>query len=195
MRVLGIYTSPRKDGNSDILMKELLRGASETGADTAELFARKLKLGPCLGCDRCIELGHCFQKDDYHQVVEELDKADAIALATPVHFYTVSTQAMILIGRVQSQWNQKYVNQKPEYKDRARRPGALIAVGATKGKTLFDGLRMTAKYYFDAINVDLDHELLIRSVDHKGAIKDHPDLLKQAYGMGVLLAGGKQNQD
>ena len=189
MRVLGIYTSPRKGGNTDILMDELLRGAAEAGADTATLYARKLKIGPCIGCDRCIELGHCFQKDDYPQVEEELDKADAIAFATPVHFYTVSTQAMILIGRVQAQWNQKYVNEKPEYKDRPHRPGALISVGATKGKTLFDGLRMTVKYYFDAINVDLAHELCVRSVDHKGDIKQHPDLLKQAYDMGRTLAG------
>ncbi len=191
MRVLGIYTSPRKDGNSDILMKELLRGAAAQGAETAELFARKLKLGPCIGCDRCIELGHCFQDDDYSKVATELDRADAIAFATPVHFYTVSTQAMILIGRVQEQWNQKYVNKKPEYAERPRRPGALVAVGATKGKTLFDGLRMTVKYYFDAINVDLAHEMCVRSVDHKGEIRTHPELLQQAFDLGALLARGE----
>ena len=108
MRVLGIYGSPRKDGNSDILMKEVLRGAADAGAEVAEVFARKLKISPCLGCDKCIELGHCWQQDDYPKIEAELDKADAIVFATPVHFYTVSTQAMILIGRVQSQWNQKY---------------------------------------------------------------------------------------
>lgn len=190
MRILGIYGSPRKDGNSDILMKEVLRGAADAGADIAEVFARKLVIEPCLGCDKCIELGHCWQKDDYPQVEQELDKADAIVFATPVHFYTVSTHAMILIGRIQSQWNQKYISKQPGVADRPRRPGALVAVGATKGKTLFDGLRMTIKYYFDAINVGLDHELLIRSVDHKGAIREHPELLQQAYDLGKTMAQG-----
>lgn len=188
MRVLGIYGSPRKDGNTDILMKEVLRGAMDAGAETAEVFARKLTIGPCIGCDKCIELGQCWQKDDYPKVEEELDKADAIVFATPVHFYTVSTHALILIGRIQSQWNQKYVHKKPEVADRPKRPGALVAVGATKGKTLFDGLRMTIKYYFDAVNVGLDHELLIRSVDHKGAISEHEDLLQQAYDLGKTIS-------
>ena len=129
-----------------------------------------------------------FQKDDYEQVQNELDRAGAVAFATPVHFYTGSTQAMILIGRVQSQWNQKYVNKSPGIADRPRRPGALIAVGATRGKTLFDGLRMTVKYYFDALNVDTSRELLVRGVDRKGDIKEYPELLQQAFEMGQALA-------
>jgi multimeric flavodoxin WrbA len=190
MNVLGIYTSPRRDGNSDLLMKELLRGAKDAGAEVSELFARKLNIKLCVACDRCIELGHCFQEDDYGQVVAALNRADAVAFATPVHFYTVGSHAKVLIDRIQAEWNKKYVTKIPEIVSRPERPGALIAVGATKGKKLFEGLRMTVYYFFDAAGIKLKHELCVPGIDHKGAILEQPELLKQAYDMGRALAGG-----
>ena len=190
MNVLGIYTSPREDGNTDTLMKELLRGARDAGAETTELFARDLDIKLCIACDQCIKLGHCFQVDDYGQVIDALQRADAVAFATPVHFYTVGSHAKVLIDRIQSEWNKKYVAKVPEIVSRPERPGALIAVGATKGKTLFQGLRMTVYYFFDAVGVKLKHELCVPGIDHKGAILEQPEIMMQAYDMGRALAGG-----
>ena len=190
MKIAGIFCSPRPKGNSDLLLRELLDSAQSAGAEITEIHARKLKIAPCIGCDKCIELGHCFQRDDFDSVKEQLLAADVVALSTPVHFYTVSTQAMILIGRIQAVWNQKYVNKKDEIVNMPQRPGVLVAVGATKGAKLFDGLRMTVKYFFDAMNVDLTHEILVRGVDHKGDILNEKDILQQARELGSKLAGG-----
>ena len=170
------------------MMEEFLRGAKDGGAEVRELFARDLKIGPCIACDRCIELGRCFQRDDYDLVDEEMDKAGIVALATPVHFYSVSTHAKILMDRVQAQWNQKYVVKDEKYVSRPERTGVLIALGATKGAQLFDGLRLSVKYFFDAVNIKIKHEILVRGVDNKGDIMDHPDLLRQAYNLGKSLS-------
>ncbi len=56
----------------------------------------------------------------------------------------------------------------------------LLAVGATKGKLLFVGTRLTAKYFFDAVNVRYAAEILVRGADEKGAILEQPQTLEQA---------------
>jgi hypothetical protein len=65
--------------------------------------------------------------------------------------------------------------------------GAFICVGATKGVKLFDGPKLTIKYFFQAINAEYDEELLVRGVDKKGEIKDHPAALADAYELGKEL--------
>jgi hypothetical protein len=68
------------------------------------------------------------------------------------------------------------------------RKGAFIAVGATRGKKLFDGSRLTLKYFFQAINVEYGEELLVPGVDKKGEIKTHPTALSDAFKLGKRLA-------
>jgi hypothetical protein len=68
--------------------------------------------------------------------------------------------------------------------------GAFIAVGATKGAKLFDGPKLTVKYFFQAINAEYKEELLVRGVDKKGEIKDHPTALADAHELGKRLVSG-----
>ena len=67
----------------------------------------------------------------------------------------------------------------------------LLAVGATKCRLLFVGVRLTAKYFFDAINVRYAAELLVRGADAKGAIQEQPETLEQARDLGRRLAQGE----
>ena len=69
-----------------------------------------------------------------------------------------------------------------------KRVGAFIGVGATKGKNLFEGAILTMKYFYDAIDIEYADNLLIRRVDQKGEIKEHPDALRDAYELGKKLA-------
>ena len=63
--------------------------------------------------------------------------------------------------------------------------------GATKGRLLFVGSRLVAKYFFDAINVSYAAEILVRGVDEKGAISERPEVLEQARDLGRRLAQGE----
>jgi len=65
--------------------------------------------------------------------------------------------------------------------------GAFIAVGATRGARLFDGPKLTIQYFFKAINAEYSEELLIRGVDKRGEIKEHPTALADAYKLGQRL--------
>lgn len=99
MRILGIVCSPRKEGNTEIMMKEALAQASELGAETElVLFAGK-KILPCDACDTCLQTGVCRVKDDMQPIYEQMDRADGILLGTPVYMLNVSAQAKIFMDR------------------------------------------------------------------------------------------------
>lgn len=99
MKVLGISCSPRKGGNTEILMKEALAGARDSGAET-ELFSIVGKdIKPCEGCLKCEKTGECKTKDDMQPLYKKMLNADGIILGTPVYFYSMSGQAKILMDR------------------------------------------------------------------------------------------------
>ena len=57
MKILGIYGSPRKKGNSEILLDKALEGAESTGAEITRIYARDLKMVGCLECGGCDKTG------------------------------------------------------------------------------------------------------------------------------------------
>ncbi|MGB8991750.1 MAG: flavodoxin family protein [Desulfobaccales bacterium] len=189
MQVLGIFGSPRRQGNSDLLMKAFLQGAATAGALVEEVFLREVKISPCLEIYHCFKDGTCPIKDDMRGLYDKLLEADVVALASPVFFYGLSAQAKAMIDRTQALWARRYV-MKQDFPG-GRRQGVLLCTGATKGKLLFVGCRLTAKYFFDAINVRYAAEILVRGVDEKGAINDRREVLEQARDLGRRLALGE----
>ena len=185
MKVLGIMGSLRIKGNTELLLDEALKGAASKGAEVEKITVSNLKIAPCREIYHCLEDGTCPIKDDMTALYDKLVNAQAIIVATPIFFYTVSAQLMALISRCQALWSRRYVlNMEMPLKK-----GAFIAVGATKGAKLFDGPKLTIRYFFKAINAEYTDELLIRGVDKKGEIKDHPTALADAYELGKRLAG------
>jgi len=185
LKVLGIMGSPRLGGNTDLLLDEALQGARSGGAETEKITIDRLKISPCKEIYHCLEDGTCPIKDDMTALYAKILAAAAVIIATPIFFYTVSAQTMAFISRCQALWSKKYVLKDL---DIPVKRGAFIAVGATRGAKLFDGPKLTIKYFFQAINAEYKEELLIRGVDKKGEIKDHPDYLTAAYELGKRLA-------
>jgi multimeric flavodoxin WrbA len=186
LKILGIMGSPRTGGNTDLLLGEALKGARSLGAATEKIEADKLRIAPCREIYACLKDGRCVIKDDMNDIYPKLLGADVIIVASPIFFYTISAQLMPLISRCQALWARRYI-----LKDlnTPLKKGAFIAVGATRGAKLFDGPKLTMKYFFQAINAEYTDELLIRGVDKKGEIKEHPTALTDAYDLGRRLAG------
>jgi len=189
VRVLGIAGSPRRGGNTDLLLDEVMKGAKSKGAEVKTIVLNDLDISPCQHCDACFEAGVCKVKDDMQTVYREMEKADRIVLASPVQFMGVSAQAKIMIDRCQALWARKYILKQPPLGDRRPRKGLFIAVGGMKLANLFEPSLATVKALFKVIDVDYAGELLFPGVDEKGAIKNHPDALKQAFTAGQKLAG------
>ncbi len=91
--------SPRKDGNSDILCNQFMKGAEESGNTTEKIYVSDRKIGWCRGCYACQDGHICVQKDDMAEILDKMLKADVIVLSTPVYFYTMDGQIKTLIDR------------------------------------------------------------------------------------------------
>jgi multimeric flavodoxin WrbA len=190
MKILGILGSPRRGGNSEILLRAFLEGVAAAGAEVEEVLLRDRKISPCLEIYHCFKDGTCPIKDDMRELYDQLLAADVVVLASPIFFYNVSAQAKAMIDRTQALWARRHVL-KQDFPG-GHRQGVLLAVGATKGRLLFVGTRLTAKYFFDAINVRYAAEILVRGADEKGAILEQPQTLEQARDLGRRLAQGEQ---
>jgi len=187
MKVLGIMGSPRKQGNTDLLLDEALKGAKSQGAEVEKLLVCELEISPCREFYACIRDGQCVIDDDMKWIYPKLMEADGIIVASPMFFYGLTSQVKALIDRCQALWARKYVlKQIPPHTTERR--GVFIGVGATKGERLFDGAILTVKYFFKAMDVAYYSELLIRGVDKRGEIKEHPTALLEAFQMGERLA-------
>ena len=176
MLVLGINGSPRPKGNSQYLMSCFMEEMKARGNETQVLDAVKLKINPCIGCGNCETKGICIFKDDFTNIfLPAVIKADIIVLGSPIYFYAFPALIKALIDRIQVLWSRKYRLKMNEFKDRKRK-GVLLAVGATQGKDLFDGLKLTARYFFDAADIKYETALCYRGMDEKDEMKNHPTL-------------------
>jgi multimeric flavodoxin WrbA len=170
-------------------MAAFLQGAAGAGAQVEEIRLREQKISPCLEIYHCFKDGTCPIKDDMRALYDKLQAADVVALASPIFFYSVSAQAKAMIDRTQALWARRYVI-KDDFPG-GNRQGVLLCTGATKGRLLFVGSRLVAKYFFDAINVRYAAEILVRGVDEKGAIDGRPEVLQEARDLGRRLAEGE----
>ncbi len=189
MKVLGIYGSPRKGGNSDLLLDRALEGSVEAGADVEKIRARELAISGCRECGGCDATGKCVVRDDMQDVYPLLERVEAIIMATPIFFYGMPSRLKALIDRCQAKWMGRLLDKSPERRkeyDSGR--GYLIAVGATRGKNLFLGVELTAKYFFDALDMGYEEGFLIRNIDGKGDIIEHEDLMEGAFEFGRMVA-------
>ena len=190
MKVLGIAGSPRKNGNTDMLLAEFMRGAASKGAETKTVFLRDLQVSTCQHCDACLKAGICKIKDDMQGIYVDFQEADVIVLASPVQFTGVTAPMKAMIDRTQSLWAKKYVLKVPPLGDRRERKGFFISTGGRKVPNLFDPMLVMIKTFFRIIDVKYAGELLFSGIDEKGAIAKHPDALRQAFEVGQRLAQG-----
>ena len=99
MKVLGIVGSPRKGGNTEIMVEEALAAAREAGAETEIVLVADKKIEGCDSCRTCFETDKCKIKDDMQPLYEQMEAADAIILGTPVYFHNVSAQLKAIMDR------------------------------------------------------------------------------------------------
>jgi multimeric flavodoxin WrbA len=188
LNVLGISTSPRREGNSDLLLRRALAGAQQAGAAVEYLSLCDFKIAACRACYHCAATGECSTKDDYQTVLGKMLAADRLIFATGVFFMTIPAQAKILIDRGQCLWVRQTRLHRPLFDPHRDRRGLLLAVGGSRSKKQFECVRQPVLSFFQCLEVDYLGSLCINQVDEKGAILQRPDALDQAVRLGEMLA-------
>ncbi|HTY61452.1 MAG TPA: flavodoxin family protein [Acidobacteriota bacterium] len=100
MRVLGIVGSPRKNGNTEILMREVLKVAQQAGCETEMFLMSGKQVAPCDACGACFQVGACVVKDDMQELYAMMERAQAIVFGSPVYFGSVSAQMKAAMDRM-----------------------------------------------------------------------------------------------
>jgi hypothetical protein len=188
MRLLGIAGSPRRNGNTDRLLDEVLRGASNKGAEVKKIVLSELNIAPCENCDACFTAGICKIDDDMQSVYKELMLADRIVLASPVHFMGLTAQTKAMVDRCQSLWAKKYKLHIPPLGDERLRRGLFVSVGGQRLPNLFHPAIATVKALFVSLNIEYAGELVFSGIDKAGNISLEPRALEKAYLFGQRFA-------
>lgn len=187
---IGLAASPRKGGNTEILLEKALEGAEKAGAQTELVSLNRYKFSPCLACDGCFKEGKCVVNDDMQLIYEKMLKADRIILAAPIFSMGICAQAKSMVDRTQRFWSIKTILKQDVIPDKDRRPprkGIFISASGSDHKNVFSGALQVAKYFFLMLEAELTGTYCYSKVDAKGAILDRLDALEEVHDAGYRL--------
>ena len=173
-KVLILSGSPRRGGNSDLLCDEFLKGALAAGHDAEKIFLRAKKIAPCSACYYCKEHGgKCAIADDMGVILDKMQAADVIVMASPVYFYSVSAQMKALIDRCVARWTA--ISGKEFY---------YIMTAAEDSDTVMDCTLACFRGFADCMTDAREGGVLeAKGVYEAGAVRATP-YMQQAYEMG-----------
>lgn len=102
MKVVAINGSPRKNGNTTIIIRKVFEELEKEGIETELIHLGGNPVRGCMACGACgrNKDKQCIIKDDMiNECIEKMSKADGIILGSPVYFTDVTTEMKALIDR------------------------------------------------------------------------------------------------
>lgn len=190
MKLLVLLGSPRKGANGETLVQKIAEVMEQGGWLTEYIRLNELSVRPCQGCGGCDKTGNCVVKDDMTEIYQAVDAADRIIMVSPVYFYGLSAQCKSCGDRFQARWARKYLL-KERFRQGEGRKGYLLSTAATKGPKIFDCSILTAKYIYDAMDVEYGGEFLVKGVDKRKDVLEFPEELKRAEQFGRDMLDNK----
>lgn len=187
--LLALYASPRRQGNTSLLLDSLVGGAEEVGVNAVSFRVAEMDIRPCRGCDACSRGGECIQRDDMQAIYPHLERAGAVVLAAPIFSMNICAQAKALIDRCQRFWALTYVLRKHPVDDdlAARRKGLFISCCGRDEPRTFECARPTIAYFFHVVRVMDWGSQTYAAVDAAGEIRKVAGALERAaeWGRGL----------
>lgn len=186
MRILGISGSPKEKGFTNLLLDESLDGARAAGAHTDKIILNDLIIKPCQECLQCNDQGICAYTDDMKVVYDKIKVADAVIIASPIYFGSITAQLKIMIDRFNSSWVMS--RRKSKSLPEAMKKGAFICVAGADNKEYFKNSKSVIKALFGAIGIIYSKELFVGGLDKftENSPRKKESLLK-SYELGISL--------
>ncbi|MEJ2102720.1 MAG: NAD(P)H-dependent oxidoreductase, partial [Desulfobacterales bacterium] len=196
MLVVGLQGSPRKKGNTAFLLSAFMQALKKLGAQIRIIDVAQKNIIPCKEYVVCEKKGYCPIDDDLKSEIYPLIRqAEVVVLASPIFFYNMTAQLKAVVDRCQTFWARKYKLRLADPAKKTKR-GFFLSVGATRGKNLFEGLQLTAQYFFDAIDARYAGSLTYRNIEGLKDMANHPtvneDVEKAAAALLQPLLGRKK---
>jgi NAD(P)H-dependent FMN reductase len=187
MKIAAFRGSPRRGGNTDILLDEALKPVIGSGHEVNLFTLNDMNIRPCQNCGGCEETGICVLTDDMDAIYPVIREAERIIIASPIFFFALSAQTKIMIDRCQAFWCEKYLLKKTVPLGPHGRKGLLLLAGGMKKDIGIQCAGATATAFFRTISVPEHETLSYLSIDARGAILNHPNALRDAGEAGARL--------
>jgi len=188
MRILGISGSPKEKGFTNLLLDEFLDGARAAGAHTGKIILNSLKIEPCQECWKCDDEGICAYADDMKIVHEKIKDADAVIIASPIYFGSITAQLKTMIDRFNSTWVLSRRGRAGKPPDLMKK-GVFICVAGDNKKEYFKNAKSVIKALFGTIGIKYSKELFVGGLDKlKDDSTKKKELFLKSYELGSSLA-------
>ncbi|MCX8082872.1 MAG: flavodoxin family protein [bacterium] len=185
VKIVGISGSPRIKGNSEILLDTCLKVLKDSGADIEKFILNEMKFVPCQECADIRKDGRCKIQDDMQKIYPAIEEADAVIVASPVFFGSVSAQTKMMIDRFQCQW--LGINIFKTYKMKKKKTGVFICVEASQRDDFINNAKAIVKNFFVTIGTSYKYELLCKGIDEKGKVRERQDCIEKAEEIGRII--------
>ena len=191
--VLGIGGSPRKGGNSDILLDRLLKGTRSSDTTTETIQIRDYHIQPCIACERCRKDGHCTGLQDGMQLLyPKLVESRGLVVVTPVYSYNMTSILKAFIDRLYGMYY--FIDERPGFwksqlADQGRK-AIIAAIGEQKDLKVggMDLTLATLRLSIEALGYEIIEELPVLGIFSKGKVKEYPQILEKAHKLGKQLS-------
>lgn len=176
-KVLILNGSPRKGGNTDVLIESFSRGAIKS-CDVETLRVSDFNVHPCRGCNACKanESGRCVVHDDMMYFWEKLSKTDVLIVASPVYFYGISATLKALVDRLHA----------PARAELPLKKIGLLLVAASSDPTVFDPIKLQYEKILSYFKLQNAGIVCVGGAEKPGDAKGSP-LLAEAEKMGSRI--------
>ena len=184
MRVIGVVGSPRRGGATDTLVREVLAGAEEAGADVEVYSLDEMEVLPCRACMGCKEGESCVQDDDMQELYRALHECQGVVIGTPIYFYNMSAQLKAFTDRL-------FALLAPGFKRRLGedgRPTVFVVTQGAEDSGLFRPVVEKMAEAFGLAGLPVERTLLAAGVEGGKGVRSRPDLMEQARLTGRELA-------
>ena len=189
--ILGFSGSPRANGNSDVLLKHLLKGVQKENIPTETIPLRNYYFQPCIGCERCRKDKACTGLNDGMQILyPKIMTSQGLVLACPTHNYNVTAWMKAFIDRLYCfynfedtrprAWSSRLANQN--------RKAAIVAVCEQKDKKDMGFTLEAMRLPLEALGHEIVGELAVFRIFDRGAVRQEAEILERASALGKKLA-------
>ena len=184
-KVLAIMGGPRRGQSTEKLLDKFLEGVKGSqDVEIKKVYVRDLDINHCIGCGYCEKTGKCFMSDDMDMLYKDFDETDAVIIASPIFFNSVTSYTKAMIDRCQIFWSSKYVLKDSSIDRDKKRFGYFLSVaGAPEEHADFNSAKAVIEYLFRSINTKYRGDIFVANTDVKKTWEDQ-DLMDSTYEKG-----------
>lgn len=179
MKILALNGSPRKKGNTNRILDEMIKGCSENGHEVKKYFLDKLDINPCSGCEICAKGKDCRFEDDGAEIINQLAEGASLIVASPIYFGQMTAQLKTIIDRFYSIFN----NPDKHFEGKV----AIIFTHAYPGDDFYKPYinLVKAQPFENNTELEIVDTLEVGGVKYIGDADKAAEALKKAYEIGL----------